>query len=437
MFEKSLRPQIHRKLFVRSLSIALLISIMAYGALKSFHLPYHYFSPSYLISYEFGFVKRGLIGELTRILLGDLRYKYDVIAIIGTASVVVFLLFFAALGLSNKIPPFWSAAFASTPGFYYVTGSTGALEIYCYIMFFCGASVIIKSKRIMAMSCTLASSIILCTLIHEASLLMTAPLLVFAYLTKIKQNKYLPNSEFAKNFLALFLAAALFSVLLAQLGAVDFETKIKLYNSAAIKSNFSPSSFPFEVITYSTSENIFAVSMFYRGGEAFYVASLIFLIALTFAFPFIYFTIRWFVKNRQYSIATCALFSSISPVFLHLVGTDYMRWSAYVILNSFFVWAILIHTDDEAKNAAENNLWLPVSAIIIIIGINSPYLLRSGPIRSTNQILTTIPSEIRSSVNIRNQFGDILTPPENPSEFCRKRRKNGMWCDFNNTQSNS
>src|SRR4051812_46761643 len=79
--------------------VAICASVFALTYFKGFRMPNAWTATHFAMNYSQGFVRRGLVGEVARWLIGDNVYRYNVFALF---AFVVFTLVAVALGLMMR-----------------------------------------------------------------------------------------------------------------------------------------------------------------------------------------------------------------------------------------------------------------------------------------------------------------------------------------------
>lgn len=387
-----------------TLGILLVITISSY---RAFSLPYDYFAPQYFLNYQEGFIKRGLIGTINLLIFKNSSYEYNSIVIIATLLLAI-LLFLLCLIFSKTNPDNRVAwlAFLASPGFFYILNANGSFDIPCYIIaitygLYCKKYEYNKLITLFILGIT-------SLLIHEGSLLTTIPLMLFFYISS--EEKW--DSTKFKEFSLTTLSLILISILISQFGLISTNAKQALFINAQLKADFSPYYYPFFILDHNISDNLFTAYTYYFTNQR--RIAVFYCIALT--LPLLFLCLTRIKKNRILIIVFCY----IPPLLMHLIGTDYMRWSAFSMLNTFIAF-----TFSEAKQIEPHNkpiYWIACVAMATFY-LYSPYPVRSGELRNFNDLSNT-----KKNIDIFIKNGPQA--PINPNPNCRKKLPNGLWCTF-------
>jgi hypothetical protein len=315
-----------------------------------------------LFNYEIEFVKRGLIGELLRLVFSEITFKIAMaffFIILAVALAVLVLVFFKPYKLYKKpgLFLFFLLAithFATANQFIY---DIGRFDQFLLIITFVCMIMICRLKTLSYFLLPLL--IVLGLLIHEAFLFMFIPLIFAYYIYKRRMVK----RELAFLFLLGGLAICSTYIIgtrgmVTTMGYEEYYSNLKEGEKALVSEGAS--NIPFrglkDNLEYSFARN---------RDKNFFLDHMIFLIALSptiFLFGKIF---KALVRNRKELLLA---FSALTPLLLYLLGHDFARWWGLAITNAFIVISLLAlkkSSSEKLEKACIENKHLIINAIII------------------------------------------------------------------------
>ena len=314
------------------------------------------------VSYwEFGFVKRGVVGSITSPIFSLLQLKEaGQIAFIIAIDAALFLMFVALIHKSLKseqvckksITLIRAILIFSPVGFMQWSFDIGRLDHFVYILLFWACNLLIK-KKFFQVGFTLAFS----TLVHEVTFLFgSAAILIVLASFRNKKTAKCMIAELSAIFLpalTIFVAIIIFGnieseVLLAQLSESAIGRGAEVWRRGALDPNLRLSLFQyFIIVSYALAVLITFFQHFKNAVGIFFTAGAFALLAL-----------------------------------LYLAGADYSRW-VHASFISFTIASVFLM--QQSQNLVEHNrgilqklsiflLILPLGPIGIVDGL--PYLAR-------------------------------------------------------------
>lgn len=351
------------------LFIFLLSSTVFLCVLRSFQKVSNWKYTHWIFNYEEEFVKRGLIGELLRLLDVSVTYEYvQIFSIILVFFVVCSLLFVFVLPL-KKYPEkiglclFFFCAIANPATLQHFVFDAGRFDGFCLLLALLSLLSVALFSQYSSLFMIFILSII-SILIHEASFFIFIPL-VFSYFA-YKNNKNLNLYTLFIIILALFLSTYVISALgLAQFYDIDryYEILTIKHGSHINKNSLSVlynGSLDFNI--RMTMEKALNMDKFIHHLAMFLVFS-----------PFIfllYSSLKCYLKNTSY-FKTVIIGSSLSPLFLYPLGFDHFRWCSLAITNLIISVCILSLDDDILLNSISEtfNKYRNLSLFFIIVSL--------------------------------------------------------------------
>lgn len=354
---------------------------MLITAMRALRLPNDWATVHWLLNYEHGFIKRGLIGSLLRPLLEMESLTGHEKLLINTLSVIFFLLFFGVLfGLSVRI-------FKRTPR---------NILVFFMVMLFATSSYIVMSAHLVGyfdnililltvLACYLvsrgrliAASVVLSAgmFVHEAILFVGIPsVLFYAILLSVRKTshtaplKILAEGLFANYVLLIFPVLCFLSIVFNQTFFVESGTVSLGLSVFLEKYDFVPEFYrkgvPIEITTsffeYLTREY---VKFFDRITKRVYVFSV--LLPSLFVVWGVWRLLRGY-SNRSLVVGLL-LVCSFLPLLLHLIAFDTARiWSFTLVITFLGLWSISSVLGEHFKNIqASASLLLAFCALLLM-----------------------------------------------------------------------
>jgi hypothetical protein len=303
--------------------------------------PWRYVFTDWIINYEGGYIRRGLLGEISINLSNflNLNIKYIFLLIHSSIYLIFHLLFYKFFYKFKRNYIFYILCFSPLVFLYPIaTFEAFARKEIFYITFFlfnCFLLIKINNRNIIFFSTN--SLVILSYLIHESSLFFLI-FFYFSYFIFLKKNNYkIRLSEIS--FIII-----VYSILLYLLALPVTDEKISKM-IFLINQNF------FEITKYSG-----AISWLQRSAssafmflESNYISSRDILrnfLLLHFLIIFLYLLyINNFFKSEKYFFIF-TVFTFFSPLVLFLVGNDWGRF-VYILYNFCLIFTFYCLHDDE------------------------------------------------------------------------------------------
>lgn len=303
--------------------------------------PYLY--SSWLFDYKYGFMQRGLIGNLLNSI--GISREYNTIRIIAIFILLLmyYLFYFLILktllklGIKNKDIKVYITCFF----FLSFTLSQFILELARFDQIFQIISlifltVILHSKKIIYSYIYILTIIPLITLIHEAGIIIFIPTILTIFYLEYKKIKPI----------------VFFSLLsIICIGLISHFGKINTDHAQIMINNYNQykafNEFAFRTTSLSLYEN------FLMSWHSFIEKKMIIpiILALLIIYPIILFICNS-ISNKKYLFL---FIFALSPLSLSLVAFDYFRWISLSLFNIFIILIYLINKNlITAKNLSDN-----------------------------------------------------------------------------------
>lgn len=381
------------------------------SVLKGIRMPNAWAATHMTFNYSHGFVRRGLVGELLRLVGGGRLYRYGSLACLAFAFAAVgaVALVLAIRRTSSTLrdgdQAFRAAVLvvAASPAVVFLAHIVGYFD-HLGIAFASGLLLLwrrVRSDYVAA--CSLAVVGVLFALIHESLVLMFVPALTFGLLcrivasgsgqnqTEVGHSSRTPAARVAAFVAALGAAAVAFvaTTAVSATGTKPAATIQALQISTAPLVDFPLRGDAFDVLSRSMKENAFKLMPYHWS----FAANRRYLVrSLVAALPGLAFLLWCGIRRiRRVPFSTfgrrtlLVLFPlvSLGPLSLNVLGWDSARWSAAAILASFtsvtalYLFGPSPHPPPSSLSSPPRDSALPLTctlaAAAIVLGLSTNY----------------------------------------------------------------
>ncbi|MCK2042212.1 hypothetical protein KZO83_05875 [Chromohalobacter sp. TMW 2.2308] len=331
----------------------------------------------YLFNYDDGFVKRGVVGDFLKTLVGHV--SYDFVSFVSYVSLgglsFLFLLFFskAYIGHGERFGAFLLMVFAaaSPATLQHFAFDVGRFDLIIYMIFILIVLSInfLAERSVYVTFAIVVAGLSLSVLVHEAALFMILPLsLVFwNYIDSSRKGVVLQGLAFVVIFFITFLVSTH-----GEYSALGFEDHLEalrsIYGDRVVSSSLV-------VIHHSSLEE--NVSRTIRLGLSFprlvHHGALVF-----FMMPFMYMMYKLYMSMRgQIDLKVKLIFiASLSPLALYPLGQDHFRWWSLTITNIILAICFIVLRDKVVRDGVLSFLEDRVKLVSFVVLFG----LVSGPL---------------------------------------------------------
>jgi len=336
---------------VFALSLALLLG--SYSILRGIRFPNIWSYSHFLMNYEFGFIKRGAVGQFFQLFGSPYLRSYECFFVFSVSIFTIccilfvrlFLQVFAARDLAKNLAVF---LFCSSLGLAYLSHTIGYFDhIGLLVALLCLNVESFRNKALI-----IIPAFTFCLFIHEALMVMFFPVIFLSLLVSVtaKQRNY---QYFV---LAIFSGVCLFlTVLLANL-TLDSGRVNELYQSVQSSVDIPLRLDAFAVHDRGLSDNLGMTIFVWRNERriAEYMASVA--RCLPSVLMLVLSTIVLLRQtSRSVMFSVLAALAAVSPLLLIAVGLDIHRFNAMAITTSFLIF--LIFARGNALELHEGNVY--------------------------------------------------------------------------------
>ncbi len=363
--------------------IFLFVFTGAVTVLKGINLPNSWALTHYAFTYETGFLKRAFTGTFFSMILGDFYFQYI------TLLVIVFLVYLAALYLlfravgrefsKNVIFAVPALLFLTSPGFVFFNHIVGYFDQIGFLITI-ALITLIKSRKIGYNLIFLLSvlSCILLVFIHEAQIILYAPLIFFAVITmKLRiDNRVKP--------VQLFTELIKFSLpVLTILGAVLFfgETSQTQIQALTVlldsKTDFNYSEMALGIYKRSMETNFKDMISLWSDPYFIYSEIVSFLVIFPGIFALFYYLHKSVLKQADLYFKILAYISALSPLVLYSMGLDIQRWNNIAFINTFLICILLNDTNSFFRYNDKKSYYIFITVFILHL-VSDNFFFKNG-----------------------------------------------------------
>jgi hypothetical protein len=352
-----------------------LLGVALLSLLKGFGLPNLWAATHWALSWEYGFVKRGLAGTLLRALAPTLDYG-TVVAVALAAEVACAVLLAVggrALVRGGERPAWAALCFAASPGLVFFFHEVGYFDQL-------GVLAVLVVLALLPRLTLLPGSLLVCGagaiagLCHEANLVAFGPLLAAAHSLRYGGGRRALGLSLG--VLAVFAGLAW---ALGLCGVADPATAAALRESLGARCGFRPRFDVLLPLTHGGLPGPAAVASFWRDKadlEEILVATLLPALPAGMALLAL-----WMHEARRRAVGRPALraglvLAPLSPLALYLSGIDFQRWDALTLMALFL--AILAAYTLAKHPAPPPARARPALTLVVLLGVAGTYPLLDG-----------------------------------------------------------
>lgn len=320
---------------------AFLVSIIL--AIKQFYAGLgNWIFSQYLINYEIQFLKRGLLGELLRLLNGGVTVKF--VHIFSVISLIIFIAIFSwkitkPAKKNQKLFWFSILALTSPATINHFIWDTGRFDITLLVLFFINIWLIDKKRN--SLTFILSTLIFLVMLlIHEVAFFMFIPPLIMFWIYLEKKISIYPVLLIIISFISTYLISTL-GLLSPEVFGEYFDRMVHTHGIDWVKEG-SLGVIRDGSLGHNSSHTLGRILapdyLFYH------------IIFVIFLYPFLYLLFNQLKAfHNKDKWAFILVLSSFSSLALYPLGTDLFRWWSVALTVYFILVTYLLLTNDKIE----------------------------------------------------------------------------------------
>ena len=355
-------PRLCKQLLI----ISIVILIMT--AMRGVRFPNLWSYSHYLFNYEFGFMRRGIIGATLELFNSDLLLSYGFFTSFSTvilcANLWLLALSFRDMIRSRNMNLIAVVMiFASSSGLLFLAHNIGYADHIGLLITLITLRITGFYKKLLF----IAPALLFTMLIHEAVVVLFFPILFMSLLFSLAANNQ-------RQKLSLLIFSAMTLVLFFAIGAstIDQQQAQAMYEHA---SALTPTPLREDAFALLHDTGWGSLNMMLKKWMN-PARPLFLLISGLLIFPLAYYFQRnmlSLLKQQHTVIKTLAVLAGLSPLLLHVVAWDTMRWNTMVLTTTYLMcyvaWQQVSH--EPKRKSAELNLRPSVALVILVVFINA------------------------------------------------------------------
>ena len=324
------------------------VLLISLAVLKGLRMPSRWAVTQYLFTYDHGFIRRGLWGELLYSVFGTWTYRYFFLAAIGLA--VLALLIAVLVRVSRRLDGAEGTAvllvIGASPAISFVTHLAGYLD---HLVYLAVLGVFALRRRPALQTVAAAAVAVLTPMVHEAAIVWIGPLLALALLRGRGED---PRPETARGLRQLtaviLLVFAASTSFVGVFGAASPALANTIRAEATERFEIRPRQDAFGVLsdgsdptaemgsrwaTVDTQIDLFWSMLIFAPGTVF---------------------LAWLAvrgARRRGVDAALIVAAILGPLALHAVAWDLHRWNALSAFNAVLAALIVFTTSTAARNS--------------------------------------------------------------------------------------
>jgi hypothetical protein len=343
------------------------------STLKSMRLPNDFALAHYLITYDEGFVRRGLVGEILRLCGAPFFSSYEFISVLAaiTLAANIWLLGRAArefCGSSDLVSPLVAVAYTSSLGVVYLVHTIGYFDQFAVLF----ALILARLTRYRArlLLCTSLGTALL--FVHEGTLVMFLPLECFSLLLVLSAEPSKRKWEMLG--VSLFAVVQVFATWFIGVHGVLTEASARrLQALAETRANFVICTPVFDILHNGSAGTFFEIAAYFRTLR-YWVASVdsVIIVAPTLLVLVSASTMILRRNGQSRLFILGAIIAGCAPMALRFLAGDLHRWDAMAVTTSFLVLQMVWRHSASRGSTVDWPRWsIPVLVLVIAIGASS------------------------------------------------------------------
>jgi hypothetical protein len=343
-------------------------------------LPNDFSLTHYLITYDEGFVRRGLVGELLKLCGARFFSSYEFISLLAAVILAanIWLLGRAAREFcesSNLVPPLVAVAYTSSLGVVYLVHTIGYFDQLA-ILFALILARLTRYRARLLLCISLGTALLF---VHEGKLAMFLPLECFSLLLLLSVE---PSKRKWEVFgvSVLVCVHVLLTWFIGFYGALTEASARRLEALAQSRANFAVCTPVFELLQIGSVGTLSETASYFHTLR-YWVASIdsAIIVAPTLVVLVSASTMILSRNGRSRLFILGAIVAACAPMSLRFLAGDLHRWDAMALTTSFLVLQMVWRHSAGSAITVDWPRWsIPVLVLVIAIGASSRTFLFNG-----------------------------------------------------------
>ena len=344
-------------------------AILFLSILRGIRFPNIWSYSHFLLNYDLGFIKRGLIGEIISQFNNPYLASYEFFFVFSIAIffINIILLWFLIRDFINSQNPILigcSIVFASSLAVVFLSHTVGYFDHIGLLI----ALVTIKISGFYKKTLFVLLALPLALLVHEAFLVIYYPVIFMSLLLSLETEGR------TKKLLILGALSAILLILVSVIANRTLEETEanEMYARLQAKIEHPLRQDAFNVLVRDSADNVQIMKSLLPDKRRLMGLVRSFMITSPAFLVFIYFTIVLMKKAKGKSLLTIlSVLASVSPLLLHFIGRDMERWNTLTVTTSFLMLYIAYAIKKDQPVATSNYIYSILTLVVFLNGISS------------------------------------------------------------------
>lgn len=394
----------------KQISIFIVFTMVLFGVLRGLRFPNASSYTLYLFNYDYGFIKRGLLGELAQLSQVDVLLSYPFFFLFVSTIAFINLLLIASfikdIIKTNKfILVVLMCLYASSMSLIYLSHTIGYADHIGLLI----TLITLKISGFYKKLVFLFISFTLALFIHEGILVLFFPIVFMALVLSFEKEQIFKQGI----WLGVFSVSMMALTSLIGKGLIPLDMAQMMYSDLNTLNNINLNQPSFEIMTHSAQENFNIMASLWSSYLDTWTLKLLnsFIVTLPTALILTFFIYKMLSKQSvHWVIILLACSAAFSPLLLHLFAYDAHRWNSLVITNSFLLFCLvwkLSPASIKLNVTIGNNMLALIMLLIFVNGASHIDLFAETPIQD-------FPFKQHQNYLINLLRGDNTFPDINP-----------------------
>ena len=356
-------------------------TILGLTILRGIRFPNIWSYSHFLFNYEFGLVKRGLIGEIIKHFNSTWLFSYDffviVSALILIANIVLLsLLIRDLLNSKNLVLIGCSIIFVSSLAVVFLSHSIGYFDHIGLLITLVAIRINGFSKKVLF----LLPSLTFALLVHEAIAIIFFPIIFMSLLFDVQAE----NRKHQFIWLVLFSTLVVSFTWLVSNSTIEKLEAREMYSNLQAQTGYALRKDAFDVLHRRGKDNLIIMNKKWLQAEQLHQFRDSLLAILPVLLTLMYLMVYMLRKsNTKVYLVILAVLASLSPQLLHVFGWDMHRWNTLTITTSFLMLYVVYRSKNRRLLTELPNGIYPIFILVTFLnGISTIKLFDGYSIKS-------------------------------------------------------
>lgn len=351
--------------------VSIIILIMT--ALRGVRFPNIWSYSHFLFNYEFGFMRRGLIGAFLGLFENSFVYSYT-----------FFLLISSLIFCANLILLAWSfkdmirsqnmnliavgMIFASSSGVIFLAHNIGYADHIGLLI----TLITLRIKDFKQKLFFITPALFVSMLIHEAIIVLFFPVIFMSLLLSIKENDTHKKSYYRT--IAVFSVITLCGFFIIGNSTINAQESQAMFEKSNALNEISLREDAFALLHETGSKSVaMMVEKWMHPARPLFL-----LISGCLIFPLLYFfqkNMLSMLNKQSQSIRVLCILAGLSPLLLHLVAWDTVRWNTLSLTTSYLMCYLVFQHCYDKTTSLNVRPSLPLLILVTFINANAHIIL--------------------------------------------------------------